>query len=144
MDLLLGIVFLAIGTYAAGLSQNLWQLTLGYGVLTGIAATGASGGAWSILVSNWFPIEQRGKILGLIMTGMRVSPMIFEPLGAALIGKVSWNGTLIIFAFAVLAVFPLCWFFMKEAPSAKGTSPSSPVPPPKREGLLLIKRCLEE
>jgi MFS family permease len=49
---LTGILLMAVGFAGMGLSQNLWQLSLTYGVLVGLAMGACSLAIMSLLVSN--------------------------------------------------------------------------------------------
>jgi MFS family permease len=112
--IVISIVLLALGFIVAALSQNLWQLTLGYGLLAGVASSGLAVTAFSLLISRWFQ-QQRGKALGLAVAGIPLGILVFSPLTAVLISYFDWKGTfLILAAVMLLVVFPISWFFVRE------------------------------
>ena len=112
--IVIAVVLLALGFIAAAVAQNLWQLTLGYGLLAGVASSGLVVTAFSLLINRWFK-QQRGRALGLAMAGIPLGILVFSPLIAILIAGWSWKGTfLILAAVMLLVVFPLSWFFIRE------------------------------
>jgi MFS family permease len=112
--IVISVVLLALGFIVAASSQNLWQLTLGYGLLVGVAGSGLAVTAFSLLINRWFK-EQRGKALGLAIAGIPLGIMVFSPLTAALISYFDWKGTfLILAAVMLLIVFPISWLFVRE------------------------------
>ena len=112
--ILLAVILLILGLITTASAQNLWQLVLGYGLLVGSATSGLTVAAFSLLISRWFE-KQRGKALGFIGAGMRLSTLAFSPLAATLIVGLSWRSTYLIFAAIVaLVVLPLSWLFLQE------------------------------
>ncbi len=121
--ILVAVVLTALGIAVTAAAQNLWQLTLGYGLLAGIAGTGLNMTAWSLLAGGWFREERRGIALGSIVGGMRLSTLAFAPLAAVLIVQLGWRSTYLVFAALILLVaLPLVWVFLQEPPPAEGTS----------------------
>ncbi len=112
--IVISVVLLALAYIVTALSQNLWQLTLSYGLLVGVASCGFAMTAFSLLITRWFK-QQRGKILGLVIASIPLSVLVFSPLSAALISSFGWNGAFLILAVVILlVVFPLSWFFIRE------------------------------
>lgn len=112
--IVISVVLLALGFIAAALAQNLWQLTLGYGLLVGVASSGLAVTAFSLLINRWF-MQQRGRALGLAIAGIPLGILVFSPLIAILIAGWSWKGTfLVLAAIMLLVAFPLSWFFIRE------------------------------
>ncbi len=112
--IVISVVLLAVGFITAALAQNLWQITLGYGLLTGVASTGLAVTAFSLLITGWFK-QQRGKALGLAIAGIPLGMLVFSPLTASLISSFGWQSTfLILAAVMLLVVFPISWFFVRE------------------------------
>jgi MFS family permease len=121
--ILVAVVLSALGITVTAAAQNLWQLTVGYGLLAGGAGTGLSMTAWSLLVGGWFRQERRGRALGSIVAGMRLSTLAFGPLAAVLIVQLGWRSTYLVFATLILLVaLPLVWVFLREPASAGETS----------------------
>ena len=112
--IVISVVLLALGFIVTALSQNLWQLTLSYGLFVGVATCGFAFAAFSLLITRWFK-QQRGKILGLVVASIPLSALVFSPLTASLISSFDWKGAFLILAAVILlVVFPIAWFFIRE------------------------------
>lgn len=108
------LVLLVLGFVVSASARNLWQLTLGYGLLVGIADSGLAVAAFSILISRWFEKERRGRALGLVLGAIPAGGVVFAPLASALAYGVSWRFSFLALAGIVAVVaFPLAWFFLK-------------------------------
>lgn len=123
------IVLSAAGFAAAAAAQDMWQLTLGYGLLVGGSYSGLAVAAFSLLVSRWFQ-EQRGKALGMILAGMPLGQLAFSPLAGMLIESWGWRGAFLALSAITLILLPVCWFFLREPPrqdavGAVATAPKS-------------------
>jgi MFS family permease len=120
--ILLSVILLILGLTATAGAQNLWQLTTGYGLLVGAAASGLTVAPFSLLISSWFQ-ERRGRALGYVLAGIPMGTLAFSPLAAALIANWSWQAAfLILAAIVLLAALPLSWFFLQEPVPATGHS----------------------
>jgi MFS family permease len=76
---LTGIVLMAAGFAGMGLSQNLAQLSLTYGVLVGLAMGACSLAIMSLLISKHFDTS-RGLAVAVIQTAPPMSPLLFAPI----------------------------------------------------------------
>jgi MFS family permease len=130
--ILLSVMLSALGFVITAGAQSLWQLTLGYGLLVGGATSGLTVAAFSILISRWFQ-QQRGKVLGYVLAGMRISTLVFSPLAAALIVNWSWQGAFLTWATIMLLIaLPVSWLLLQEPTQARETGFTSVL----RGGLL--------
>lgn len=101
-----------------GLSYNpnslpLWYLN--WGLLAFIAA-GSLPIIWTTVLNGWF-IKNRGKALGIVMSGTGISAFILAPLCEALISNYGWRETYryIGIGATILAMpFVYFWFHAKE------------------------------
>src|SRR5687768_11777725 len=77
--LLGGILLMAAGFFGMSLSQNLWQLSISYGMMVGLAM-GASGLVMiSLLVAKHYDTKNRGLAVSVIQTAAPLSPVLFAP-----------------------------------------------------------------
>jgi MFS family permease len=111
---LLGIVLMAAGFAGMGLSRSLWQLSLSYGVLVGLAMGACSLAIMSLLVSKHFT-DGRGLAVAVIQTAPPMSPLLFAPIIYFLTRSYSWRTA----AFASSAVLffvalPLAWLGARD------------------------------
>ncbi len=78
-----GSILVAIGWILSGYAPNIYILTITYGVIIG-AGVGIAYGAPMTVVARWFP-EKKGLVVGLILTGFGLSPLITAPIARYLI-----------------------------------------------------------
>ncbi len=130
--ILVAVVLMILGFATAAGAQNLWQLILGYGLLVGVAASGLTVAAFSLLINLWFQ-QKRGMALGYVLAGIPMGIVAFSPLAANLIIGWSWRGAfLILAATMVIVVLPLAWVFLQEPTQTERNSATST----SNEGLL--------
>ena len=121
---LTGILLMAVGFAGMGLSQNLWQLSLTYGVLVGLAMGACSLAIMSLLVSKHFATG-RGLAVAVIQTAPPMSPLLFAPVIYFLIRSYDWR-TAALASSAVLffVALPLAWLGARD-PAGSQTSRSA-------------------
>ena len=96
---LLGIAVFGLGSLLCGLAPNVWTLIAFRGVQAlGAVMTQALGTG---IVTEIFPAEQRGRVLGIIGTAVSLGLAVGPPLGGLLIGTVGWR-------FIFLVNLPVC------------------------------------
>ena len=121
---LTGILLMAAGFAGMGLSKNLWQLSLTYGVLVGLAMGACSLAIMSLLVSKHFATS-RGLAVAVIQTAPPMSPLLFAPVIYFLIRSYDWR-TAALASSAVLffLALPLAWVGARDpggAQTSRGT-----------------------
>lgn len=119
--ILIGILLMATGFAGMGLSRNLWQLSLTYGVLVGLAMGACSLAIMSLLVSKHFATG-RGLAVAVIQTASPMSPLLFAPIIYFLIRSYDWR-TAALASSAVLffVALPLAWLGARD-PAGSQTS----------------------
>jgi len=107
---LIGIALMGMGFAGMGLSQNLWQLSLTYGVCVGMAMGACSLVIMSLLVSKHFA-DNRGLAVAVIQTAPPLSPLLFAPIIYFLIRSYDWrSAALLVSALLFFIAWPLAWF----------------------------------
>jgi MFS family permease len=111
---LVGITLMAAGFAGMGLSRDLWQLSLTYGVFVGLAMGACSLVIMSLLVSKHFATN-RGLAVAVIQTAPPMSPLLFAPVLYFLIRSYDWR-TAALTASAMLFLFalPLAWLGARD------------------------------
>jgi MFS family permease len=118
---LIGIALMGTGFAGMGLSRNLWQLSLTYGVCVGMAMGACSLVIMSLLVSKHFAAN-RGLAVAVIQTAPPMSPLLFAPIIYFLIRSYDWRtAALVVSALLFLIAWPLAWF---GAHDPEGSRPS--------------------
>ena len=111
---LIGIALMGTGFAGMGLSQNLWQLSLSYGVCVGMAMGACSLVIMSLLVSKHFA-SNRGLAVAVIQTAPPMSPLLFAPIIYFLIRSYDWRtAALLVSALLFLIAWPLAWIGARD------------------------------
>ncbi|HUR71646.1 MAG TPA: MFS transporter, partial [Candidatus Limnocylindrales bacterium] len=114
MVVLIGIALMALGFAGMGLSHNLWQLSLSYGVCVGMAMGACSLVIMSLLVSKHFA-SNRGLAVAVIQTAPPMSPLLFAPIIYFLIRSYDWRtAALLVSALLFLIAWPLAWIGARD------------------------------
>ena len=113
--ILTGILLMAAGFFGMSLSQNLWQLSLSYGIVVGLAKGACGLVIISLLVAKHYQANRRGLAVSVIQTASPLSPVFFSPLIYFLIERFDWRAAALASAILLLAVaFPLGWFGARD------------------------------
>ena len=113
--ILAGIVLMAAGFFGMGLSQNLWQLSLTYGVMVGLAMGPCGLVIVSLLVSKHFEAEDRGFAVSMIQTATPLSALLVPPLFYFLMQVYDWRMAAFVgSALLALVALPLAWFGARD------------------------------
>ena len=103
---LLGVVCLALGYVAAGLSASLWQVALAHGLLIGFGCS-ATFGPLMADISHWFS-RRRGIAVAIAASGNYVAGTIWPPVVQHFIATSGWRATHIgIGLFCLVSMLPL-------------------------------------
>lgn len=81
--ILTGALLVSIGWILSAFAPNIQVLTVTYGVISG-AGVGIAYGAPLTVVTRWFP-EKKGLVIGLVLLGFGLSPLLTAPLARALV-----------------------------------------------------------
>jgi MFS family permease len=113
--ILAGIVLMSAGFLGMGLSQNLWQLLLSYGVMVGLAMGACGLAIVSLLVSKHFEAEDRGFAVSMIQTAPPLSALIVPPVFFFLMQTYDWRMAAFVgSALLALVALPLAWFGARD------------------------------
>jgi MFS family permease len=114
-----GICLMAAGFAGMSLSQNLWQLSLSYGVMVGMAMGACGLVIVSLLISKHFDFRSRGLAVSVIQTAPPLSPLLLAPLLYFLIKTLDWRAAALATGVALGAVaLPLAWLGAHEPDAA--------------------------
>ncbi|MFQ5850124.1 MAG: MFS transporter [Candidatus Binatia bacterium] len=115
-----GIPLMAAGFLGMALSQNLWQLSLSYGIMVGMAMGACGLAIMSLLVSQHFDARGRGLAVSVIQCGPPLSPLVFAPLLYFLIMAFDWRiAALATSTLLVGAALPLAWVGARDSDVAR-------------------------
>jgi MFS family permease len=110
-----GILLMAAGFLGMSLSQNLWQLSVSYGIMVGLAKGACGLVIISLIVAKHYDAKKRGLAVSVIQTASPLSPLFFSPLLYFLIEAFDWRAAALASAALLLAVaFPLGWLGARD------------------------------
>ena len=108
-------VLMGLGYIAAGLSGNLWQLSLAYGALVGFGSSTAFGPMVAD-ISHWFS-RRRGVAVAICSSGNYLSGVIWPPILQHFIASDGWRTAHIYMGVVCIAVIlPLTLALRRPAP----------------------------
>ena len=110
-----GVVLMALGFLGMGLSRNLLQLLLTYGLMVGLAMGACGLAIVSLLVSKHFEAADRGFAVSVIQTAPPFSALLFPPLMYLLMQKHDWRvAALTAGALLACVALPLAWIGARD------------------------------
>ncbi len=115
----LGVIVFTIGSLLCGLSHSYWFLI----IARAIQAIGAAGTMANNqgIVTEVFPVEERGKALGLLGTAVALGSLVGPGLGGMIVGVLSWEYIFTInVPIGILAVIGAFCLLPKTKTKAKG------------------------
>jgi MFS family permease len=116
-------LLVGVSLLLCSIAQQLWQLSVLYGVLLSLGLTGCSNITVAAVVTRWFT-SNRGLATGLSLSGMAVGQLAVVPLSLYLISVYGWRYTIGGIGVIVLVVFmPLMLMFVRSAPEDIGLQP---------------------
>lgn len=128
-----GVVLMSAGFAIMATATHVWQVWLGFGLVTsiGVALTGTVPN--NTLLANWF-VRRRGTALGISQFGITISGTLLVPATTFLVLEAGWRTTLLIYALALPALLiPLILAFAVKTPEERGLrpdgDPSTEAPP---------------
>jgi sugar phosphate permease len=116
---MLGIVVLGgISVMLASTMTALWQMTVLWGLLVGIA-TGISGVIGAPLAARWF-VEKRGLVQGVLGAGTSAGQLIFLPVMTWMVVQFGWREATLVLGLLAFAFVPVIVLFMRDQPADVG------------------------
>jgi MFS family permease len=110
-----GILLMAAGFFGMGLSQNLWQLSLSYGIMVGMAKGACGLVIISLLVAKHYDAKNRGLAVSVIQTASPLSPLFFTPALYFLIETFDWRAAALASGVLLVAVaLPVAWLGARD------------------------------
>ncbi len=86
-----GILVTALGFVLMGFAQNLWQITLAFGVLIGVGMSACGSISFSLFISKWFTGSNRGSAVGILQAATPASPMLLAPVFFFTMANLGWR-----------------------------------------------------
>ena len=110
-----GILLMAGGFFGMSLSQNLWQLSLSFGAMVGLAMGACGLVIISLLVAKHYDAKNRGLAVSVIQTAAPLSPLLFTPALYFLIKTFDWRAAALATGVLLVTVaLPLAWLGARD------------------------------
>lgn len=103
--ILVGSLLVSIGWILSAFAPNIQVLTVTYGVISG-AGVGIAYGAPLAVVTRWFP-EKKGLVIGLVLLGFGLSPLVTAPLARMLVEQYGVTRTFLVLGIVFGMLLPV-------------------------------------
>jgi MFS family permease len=116
-----GILLMAAGFLGMSLSANVWQLSLTYGAMVGMAMGACGLAIASLLVSQHYDAKSRGLAVSVLQTSAPLSPLLFASPLYFIINRFGWRAAALATAILlVMVALPLAWLGARDPNRAAG------------------------
>ena len=103
--ILVGSLLVSAGWILSAFAPNIQVLIVTYGVISG-AGVGIAYGAPLAVVTRWFP-EKKGLVIGLVLLGFGLSPLVTAPLARMLVEQYGVARTFLVFGIVFGMLLPM-------------------------------------
>ena len=115
--LLFSMIVFGLATVLLSLTFHFLFLVFLFGVVSGVATSGASLSNTMALVSRWFR-RRRGTVTGINATGLAAGGFLIVPFAAYMLQATDWRITWTVLGLLVLGLgVPLSYLFLRDDPS---------------------------
>ena len=136
-----GLVIVAVSMVLSSLAQNAFQLTLFFGILSGVG-TGLLGSVLGATIANRWFVERRGLVVGIFGATTSAGQLVFLPVLSALQLEVGWRQTSTWLAIAAGVLVIPALMVVRNDPSDLALPPyggTEAVPPPRPSPHIMRK-----
>ena len=117
-----GVLLMAAGFVGMGLSQNLWQLCLTFGIMTGMAKGACGLVIISLLVAKHYDAKSRGLAVSIVQTASPLSPFFLAWPLHYIIVNYDWRMAAMFCGILLLGVaFPFGWIGARDPDTTSST-----------------------
>ena len=120
----IGALLVALGWILSAYAPNIYVLTITYGIIIG-AGMGIAYGAPMTVVAKWFP-EKKGLVVGLVLVGFGLSPLITAPLARNLIENYGITKAFLILGISFGIIIPVLSYPFKYPSDLESESIETP------------------
>jgi len=119
---LLSLVVTGASLLAASLSREIWQLTLLFGVLSGLGTGLVASVLGPTVATRWF-VKDRGLVVGIFGASNSAGQLIFFPFLTGLAVAAGWRAGAVILGLGALALLIPAFIWLKDDPADVGARP---------------------
>ena len=119
---LLSLVMTGASLIAASFSREIWQLTLLFGLLSGLSTGLVASVLGPTVATRWF-VKDRGLVVGIFGASNSAGQLIFFPFLTALAVAAGWRAGAVILGVVALALLIPAFIWLKDDPADVGARP---------------------
>ena len=117
-----GGVLVSLSLVVTAMTSSPTVFILAFAVLSSLGFAATSHVCLSSVVGRWF-VQRRGLAMTFLSSGAMAGIAIMVPLSAALISRMGWRATMLLFAGVILVAVLLCAVIVGGEPPANASSP---------------------
>src|SRR6476620_4709055 len=119
---LLSLVVTGVSLLAASLSREIWQLTLLFGVLSGLGTGLVASVLGPTVATRWF-VKDRGLVVGIFGASNSAGQLVFFPFLPGLAVAAGWRAGAVILGLGAQALLVPAFIWLKDDPADVGARP---------------------
>lgn len=143
---LLSLVVTAAALVASSLAREIWQLTVFFGLLSGLGSGLVASVLGPTIAHRWF-IKDRGLVTGVFGASVSAGQLVFFPFLTTLAVTTGWRSGAIVMAGIALALTIPVLLWLREDPAdlglqPRGAAPGQPIAPAPRPDPKVMGRAV--
>ncbi len=119
---LLSLVVTSLSLFATSMVREIWQLTLVFGLISGIGTGLVASVLGPTVATRWF-VRHRGLVTGILGASNSTGQLIFFPLLTALAVTTGWRAGAIVLAVLSMALILPVLYWVRDDPADVGARP---------------------
>ena len=119
---LLSLVMTGLSLLAASLSREIWQLTLLFGLLSGLGTGLVASVLGPTVATRWF-VKDRGLVVGIFGASNSAGQLLFFPFLTGLAVAAGWRAGAVILGLVALSLLIPAFIWLKDDPADVGARP---------------------
>lgn len=119
---LLSLVVTSLSLFATSMVREIWQLTLVFGLISGIGTGLVASVLGPTVATRWF-VRHRGLVTGILGASNSTGQLIFFPLLTALAVTTGWRAGAIVLAVLAMALILPVLVWVRDDPADVGARP---------------------
>ncbi len=142
---LLSLAITGIALLVTSLVREIWQLTLIFGLLSGLGTGLVASVLGPTVATRWF-VRNRGLVVGILGASTSAGQLLFVPILTVLAVSLSWRtGAIVLGVLALVLLLPVS-LFLRNSPADIGErplgAPDGPIQQPRRPDAGVMRRAV--
>ncbi len=120
--MMIGLAVIGVSLLISSTMTATWQMTLFWGVLSGLG-TGLAGSVIGAAVANRWFVQRRGLVVGMFGAATSAGQLMFIPLLTQWTNSMGWRSATVILAALAIGLIVPVFLLMSDDPSKRGLLP---------------------